>query len=34
VSEWIDPDGTLALLKRHAAAKLRVASPRYLDRCR
>jgi Domain of unknown function (DUF6285) len=28
------PDGTLALLKRHVAAKLRVASPRYLDRYR
>ena len=28
------PDGTLALLKRHVAAKLRVASPSYLDRYR
>jgi hypothetical protein len=26
------PEGTLALLKEHVAAKLRVASPRYLDR--
>jgi hypothetical protein len=28
------PGGTLALLKRHVAAKLRVASPRYLERYR
>jgi len=28
------PDGTVALLKRHVAAKLRVASPAYLDRYR
>ncbi len=28
------PDGTLAMLKEHIAAKLRVASPRYLDRYR
>ena len=28
------PDGAPALLKRHVAAKLRVASPRYLDRYR
>jgi hypothetical protein len=28
------PDGTLALLKRHVEAKLRVASPRYLERYR
>jgi hypothetical protein len=28
------PDGTLALLKREVAAKLRVASPSYLDRYR
>jgi hypothetical protein len=26
------PAGTLALLKRHVAVKLRVASPRYLAR--
>jgi hypothetical protein len=26
------PDDVLALLERHVAAKLRVASPRYLDR--
>jgi hypothetical protein len=26
------PDGTLALLKEQVAAKLRVASPRYLER--
>jgi len=26
------PEGTLALLKEHVAAKLRVASPRYLER--
>jgi hypothetical protein len=26
------PGGTLALLKSHVAAKLRVASPRYLER--
>ena len=26
------PEGTLALLKEQAAAKLRVASPRYLER--
>ena len=26
------PGGTLALLKRHVAAKLRIASPRYLER--
>jgi len=26
------PDGVLALLKEHVASKLRVASPRYLDR--
>jgi Domain of unknown function (DUF6285) len=26
------PAGTLAMLKRHVAAKLRVASPRYLAR--
>jgi hypothetical protein len=28
------PEGAPALLKRHVAAKLRVASPRYLDRYR
>ena len=28
------PDGTLGLLKEHVAAKLRVASPKYLDRYR
>ncbi len=28
------PDGVLVLLKEHVAAKLRVASPRYLDRYR
>jgi hypothetical protein len=28
------PDGTLAMLKEHVAAKLRVASPRYLERYR
>jgi len=28
------PEGTLALLKEHVAAKLRVASPRYLERYR
>jgi hypothetical protein len=28
------PEGTLALLKEQVAAKLRVASPRYLDRYR
>ena len=28
------PDGTLALLKRDVEAKLRIASPRYLDRYR
>ena len=28
------PEGTLALLKRHVAAKLRIASPRYLERYR
>lgn len=28
------PEGTLALLKEHVAAKLRVASPRYLERDR
>lgn len=28
------PDGALALLKRHVAAKLRVASPGYLERYR
>ena len=28
------PDGALALLKRDVAARLRVASPRYLDRYR
>jgi hypothetical protein len=28
------PDGALALLKEHVAAKLRVASPQYLDRYR
>jgi hypothetical protein len=28
------PEGTLALLKREVAAKLRVASPSYLDRYR
>jgi hypothetical protein len=27
-------DGTLGLLKEHVAAKLRVASPRYLERYR
>jgi hypothetical protein len=26
------PEGTLELLKRHVAAKLRIASPRYLER--
>jgi Domain of unknown function (DUF6285) len=26
------PDGTLALLKEQVAAKLRIASPRYLER--
>jgi uncharacterized protein DUF6285 len=26
------PDGTLAVLKKEVAAKLRVASPRYLER--
>ena len=26
------PEGAIALLKRHVAAKLRVASPRYLER--
>ena len=26
------PDGTLALLQREVAAKLEIASPRYLDR--
>ena len=26
------PDGTLQVLKEHVAAKLRVASPRYLER--
>jgi hypothetical protein len=26
------PDGALPLLKRHVAAKLRIASPRYLQR--
>jgi hypothetical protein len=26
------PEGALAVLKEHVAAKLRVASPRYLDR--
>ena len=26
------PPGTLALLKRDVAARLRIASPRYLDR--
>lgn len=26
------PDGTLPLLKRHVAAKLRIANPRYLER--
>jgi hypothetical protein len=26
------PDGTLQLLKRHVAANLRIASPRYLER--
>jgi Domain of unknown function (DUF6285) len=28
------PEGAIALLKRHVAAKLRVSSPRYLDRYR
>lgn len=28
------PEDALALLKRHVAAKLRVASPRYLERYR
>jgi hypothetical protein len=28
------PEGALALLKEHVTAKLRVASPRYLDRYR
>jgi hypothetical protein len=28
------PDDALPLLKRHVAAKLRVANPRYLDRYR
>jgi hypothetical protein len=28
------PEGTLALLKKQVAAKLRVASPRYLERYR
>ena len=28
------PDGALALLKQHVAARLRVASPRYLERYR
>lgn len=36
LARWIRagdvPAGTLALLKRHVAAKLRVASPRYLAR--
>lgn len=26
------PEGALPLLKRHVAAKLRIANPRYLDR--
>lgn len=28
------PDGALALLKRHVAAKLRISNPRYLARYR
>jgi len=28
------PDGALAILKRHVAAKLRIANPRYLERYR
>ncbi len=28
------PEGVLPLLKEHVAAKLRIASPRYLDRYR
>lgn len=28
------PEGTVAALKEHVAAKLRIASPRYLDRYR
>ena len=38
LAEWIRagnvPDGTLALLKEQVAAKLRIASPRYLERYR